>query len=92
MSVSVLVQQNTPGLPAETQALPAGVVPLDSNTVPATFAFCKVMLTGPELGLPLTEVTTPPETTTVMEVGASVLSPVGGLAEMFQVPSARWTP
>ena len=36
MSVLVLVQQATFGLPAETPALPAGVVPLDSNTVPVT--------------------------------------------------------
>ena len=56
--------------------------------MPVTLAVCKVMLTGPELGLPLTEVTTPPETTTVTDVCASVLSPPGGLAEMFHVPSA----
>ena len=33
------------------------------------------------------EVITPPETVTMMEVGASVLAPKGGWAVMTQVPS-----
>ena len=38
------------------------------------------------------EVITPPATTTVMEVAASVVSPEGGWAVTTQVPSATNTP
>ena len=54
--------------------------------MPETVATPKVMLTGPLAGLPLTMVTTPPATVTLTDVGASVLSPIGGLAVTLQVP------
>ena len=57
--------------------------------MPVTLAFCKVMSTGVVAGLPLTMVTTPLAMVTLTDVGASVLSPAGGLAVMFQVPSPR---
>ena len=71
----------------DTLAFWAGVVPSDSCTVPDRLAACKVMLGG--FG---PEVITPPETVTVMEVEASVLSPEGGWAVMTQVPSATNKP
>ena len=67
-------------------AAPAPAV-ADLNTVPDRLAAFKVMLGG--FG---PEVMTPPETVTVMEVGASVVSPKGGWAVTTQVPSGTWTP
>ena len=55
--------------------------------MPDRLAACNVMLGG--FG---PEVITPPETITVMEVEASVVSPEGGWAVMTQVPSPTWTP
>ena len=55
---------------------------LDSVTVPERLAAFKVMLGG--FG---PAVMTPPETVTVIDVAASVLSLPGGWAVMTQVPS-----
>ena len=57
----------------------------DWSTVPDTLGTAKVMSGDPE-------VIDPPEITTVVEVAASVVSPVGGWAVMTQVPSERSKP
>ena len=49
----------------------------------------RVKLTGPLWGTPSTEMTASPETTTVFEMGASVVSLMGGLTVMVHVPFVR---
>ena len=63
---------------AKTSVFWAGTV-LDWSTVPETLAAANVMSGDPE-------VIDPFEITTVVEVGASVVSPMGGWAVMTQVP------